>query len=42
MSRLDYHALRQYAQENVPGLLFVTVSGAHCGKRMEEGTDGKT
>ena len=29
MSQLDYNALRQYAQENVPGLLFVTVSGAH-------------
>ena len=26
---LDYNALRRYAQENIPGLLFVTVSGAH-------------
>jgi predicted nucleotidyltransferase len=26
---LDYDALRQYAVENIPGLLFVTVSGAH-------------
>jgi len=26
---LDYNALRQYAEENIPGLLFVTVSGAH-------------
>ena len=26
---LDYDALRQYAGENIPGLLFVTVSGAH-------------
>ena len=29
MSQLDYNALQQYATENVPGLLFVTVSGAH-------------
>ena len=28
-SHLDYDALRQYAAENVPGLVFVTVSGAH-------------
>ena len=26
---LDYDALRRYAEQNVPGLLFVTVSGAH-------------
>jgi predicted nucleotidyltransferase len=26
---LDYAALWQYAEENIPGLLFVTVSGAH-------------
>jgi predicted nucleotidyltransferase len=26
---LDYDALRQYAVENIPGLIFVTVSGAH-------------
>jgi len=26
---LDYDALRRYAEDNVPGLLFVTVSGAH-------------
>jgi len=26
---LDYDALRRYAEENIPGLLFVTVSGAH-------------
>lgn len=26
---LDYNALSQYAEENIPGLLFVTVSGAH-------------
>ena len=26
---LDYNALRQYAVENIPGLLFMTVSGAH-------------
>ena len=29
MSFLDYNALRQYAAENIPNLLFVTVSGAH-------------
>jgi len=29
MSQLDYNALRQYAVENIPGLLFITVSGAH-------------
>ena len=29
MSELNYDALRQYAEENIPGLLFVTVSGAH-------------
>ena len=29
MSQLDYDSLRQYAEENIPGLLFVTVSGAH-------------
>ncbi len=29
MSELDYEALRQYAVENIPGLIFVTVSGAH-------------
>ena len=29
MTQLDYNALRQYAAENIPGLLFVTVSGAH-------------
>ena len=29
MSQLDYNALRQYASENIPNLLFVTVSGAH-------------
>ncbi len=28
-ANLDYDALRQYAVENIPGLLFVTVSGAH-------------
>ena len=26
---LDFDALRQYATENIPGLIFVTVSGAH-------------
>ena len=26
---LEYKALRQYAADNIPGLLFVTVSGAH-------------
>lgn len=26
---LDYDGLRQYAEGNIPGLLFVTVSGAH-------------
>jgi predicted nucleotidyltransferase len=26
---LDFDALRQYATENIPGLVFVTVSGAH-------------
>ncbi len=26
---LEYDALRQYAEENIPGLIFVTVSGAH-------------
>jgi predicted nucleotidyltransferase len=26
---LDYNALRQYAEENISGLLFVTISGAH-------------
>ncbi len=29
MSELNYDALRQYADENIPDLLFVTVSGAH-------------
>lgn len=29
MSQLDYQTLRQYAADNIPGLLFVTVSGAH-------------
>ncbi len=29
MSQLDYDALRQYAVQNIPGLIFVTVSGAH-------------
>lgn len=29
MSQLDYDALRQYALENIPDLLFVSVSGAH-------------
>ncbi len=29
MSLLDYDALRQYAGENIPNLLFVSVSGAH-------------
>ena len=29
MSQLDYDALRQYAMENVPGLLLVTVNGVH-------------
>ena len=29
MSQLDYNALRQYAAENIPNLLFVSVSGAH-------------
>ena len=28
-SALDYDALRQYAGENIPNLLFVSVSGAH-------------
>ena len=28
-ANLDYAALRQYAEENIPGLIFVTVSGAH-------------
>ncbi len=28
-TNLDYDALRQYAVQNIPGLLFVTVSGAH-------------
>lgn len=26
---LDYDALRQYAEENTPNLLFISVSGAH-------------
>ena len=26
---LDYDSLRRYAEENIPGLLFITVSGAH-------------
>ncbi|MGI4787601.1 MAG: nucleotidyltransferase domain-containing protein [Janthinobacterium lividum] len=29
MSKLDFDGLRQYAVENIPDLLFVTVSGAH-------------
>ena len=29
MSHLDYNALRQYALENIPDLLLVSVSGAH-------------
>ena len=28
-TNLDFYALRRYADENIPGLLFVTVSGAH-------------
>lgn len=28
-ANLDYDALRDYAQDNLPGLLFMTVSGAH-------------
>lgn len=28
-ANLDYNALRQYAAENIPNLLFVSVSGAH-------------
>ena len=28
-ANLDYNALRQYAAQHIPGLIFVTVSGAH-------------